>query len=194
MSTTPPPETPNEPPKKLQWWSGPRQILRYILGLDDTHHSIALGTAIGMFIGMTPTVGIQMIIVMIVAFLTKPFFHFNRVAALITVYISNPLTMVPIYYLDYKVGCIFFESHYTMADFEKILEYESFAGWWETITNLFVGVGLPLIVGSLVVAVVCSLPTYPVMRFLLKRFHRRRPRDNKASAAHEPAEANGEGG
>ena len=174
---------------KLKWWSGPREILRYILGLDDTHHSIALGTTIGMFIGMTPTVGIQMIIVMIVAFLTKPFFHFNRVAALITVYISNPLTMVPIYYLDYKVGTLFFESDYTLEHFERILHYESFAGWWETIVDLFVGVGMPLIVGSFVVATVCSLATYPSMRFLLKRFHRRKsfaPRSGGEAPTPEP--------
>lgn len=167
----------------LKWWSSPRALLRHILGLNDTHHSIALGTTIGMFIGMTPTVGVQMIIVVIVAFLAKPFFHFNRMAALITVYISNPITTVPIYYFNYKVGTIFYESHHTMADFEKILHYESFSGWWATIVELFVDIGVPLIVGSLIVATVCSLITYPVMRWLLKSFHRR----NDYSAKPEPA-------
>lgn len=173
MSSPPPPDAELNPPKSLKWYSSPREILRYLLGLDDTHHSIALGTTIGMFIGMTPTVGVQMILVMIVAFLTKRFFHFNRLAALITVYISNPVTMVPIYYLDYKIGTLFFESHHTMAHFEQILEYDNFAGWWRTIRELFVGVGLPLVVGSLVVATVCAAATYPLMRLLLKRFHRR---------------------
>ena len=77
--------------RPLRWWSDPRSLLRHILMLDDTPHSIALGTAIGMFIGMTPTVGIQMILVIVFAFLVKPLFTFNRIAALITVYISNPL-------------------------------------------------------------------------------------------------------
>ena len=158
----------------LKWWSSPRALLRHILGLDDTHHSIAMGVTVGMFIGMTPTVGIQMIIVVIVAFLTKPVFQFNRVAALITVYISNPVTMVPIYYLDYKVGTIFFGGEMPMERFEQILQYEDFAGWWETIVDLFVGIGRPLVVGSLVVSTVCSVATYPTMRWLLRRFHRRR--------------------
>lgn len=181
---------------QLKWWSSPRELLRYILGLDDTHHSIALGTTIGMFIGMTPTVGVQMVLVMLVAFATKPFFHFNRIAALITVYISNPITMVPIYYMDYKVGTIFFESAHTFEHFEQILHYEGFGGWWETIVSLFVGVGVPLIVGSLVVATVCSAATYPAMRWLLKRFHRRRPgnppdesRDGKPQPDQTPAES-----
>lgn len=174
---------PDNPP--LKWWSNPRELLRHILGLDDTQHSIALGTTIGMFVGMTPTVGVQMIIVAILAFLTKPFFHFNRVAALITVYISNPVTLVPIYYFDYKVGTIFFESHYTIEDFRHILHFEGFVGWWHAIVELFVDVGVPLIVGSLVVATVCAAVTYPMMRCLLKRFHRRQRAEPRQPSAPE---------
>jgi len=171
-TAVPPMTDKQKPPRaKFKWYSSPRDIIRYLLGLDDTHHAIALGTTIGVFVGMTPTVGIQMILVMVVAFLAKPFFHFNRVAALITVYISNPVTMVPIYYLDYKVGTLFFESRHTVEDFQQILHYNGFAEWWQTIVALFVDVGMPLLVGSLIVASVCAAPTYPLMRYLLKRFH-----------------------
>lgn len=169
--------------KKLKWWSSPRALFRHILGLDDTHHSIAMGTTVGMFIGMTPTVGIQMLVVMFVAILTKRFFEFNRVAALITVYISNPVTMIPIYYMNYKVGTVFFGGDVSRDEFAKILEYEDFAGWWTTIVDLFVGIGVPLIVGSLVVASVCAAITYPVMRWLLKTF-----RPEKTAPASSPAE------
>ncbi|HIC22647.1 MAG TPA: DUF2062 domain-containing protein, partial [Planctomycetes bacterium] len=34
---------------------------RRILQLEGSSHSIALGTAIGLFVAMTPTVGLQMI-------------------------------------------------------------------------------------------------------------------------------------
>jgi len=152
----------------LIWlWQMPRTLLRQILALDDTDHSKALGVAIGMFVGMTPTVGIQMIIVLVFAALTSRLFQFNRVAALLTVYISNPLTMLPIYWLDYKVGTIFMAGHATREQFEKILEYDGLAEWWETILGLFVTIGAPLIVGSLVVATTCGVVTYPVMRWLL---------------------------
>jgi uncharacterized protein len=173
---------------RLKWWSNPSTLLRHILGLDDTHHSIALGTTIGMWIGMTPTVGMQMVIVVIVAFVTKPFFHFNRIAALITVYISNPLTMVPIYYMNYKVGTLFYHGDHTIDDFRRILEYETFSGWWATIVDLFVGIGVPLIIGSFVVATVCAAATYPAMRWLLNRFHKRkRARRGAALAAVDEA-------
>jgi len=160
--------------KRLQWWSSPRTILRTILTLDDTPHSVALGTAIGMFIGMTPTVGIQMILVMVAAYLTRPFFSFNRVAALVTVYLSNPLSVVPIYWFDYKVGTWFIAGTATREDFEKILHYDGLAGWWNALCALFVDVGAPLIVGSLIVATVSGCATYPLMRYLRSN-ERRRP-------------------
>lgn len=148
-------------------WRTPQTLLRQILALDDTNHSKALGVSIGMFVGMTPTVGIQMIIILVIAVLTSRLFQFNRVAALLTVYISNPLTMLPIYWLDYKVGTWFIRGSATREQFAKILEYNGFAEWWETILGLFVTIGAPLIVGSLIVATFCGVVTYPLMRWLL---------------------------
>ncbi len=162
----------------LGWlWRTPKNLWWQILALDDTNHSKALGVAIGMWIGMTPTVGIQMILVMLFAVLTGRFFHFNRVAALLTVYISNPLTMLPIYWFDYTVGTWFVPGNATQSDFAKILEYNGFAEWWETILGLFVTIGAPLVLGSLVVATVCGLVTYPLMRWLLYCLPARTPAD-----------------
>ena len=53
-------------------------MFRAIVMLDDTPHSIALGTAIGLFIAWTPTVGIHMILVVALALL----FRANKVAGL----------------------------------------------------------------------------------------------------------------
>lgn len=148
----------------------PHAVLRNILGIDDSAHSIALGTAIGMAVGMSPTVGIQMIIVVIVAFLTRPFFHFNRMAGVLTVYVSNPLTIVPIYYFLYWVGTFFVAGDVTREDFERVLEYDGLSGWWNAITNLFVEIGAPLLIGTAIVAPICGLVTYPAMRGLLYWF------------------------
>lgn len=148
-------------------WRTPQTLLRQILALDDTDHSKALGVAIGIFIGMTPTVGIQMILVLLFAAATSRLFYFNRVAAILTVYISNPLTMLPIYWFNYKVGTYFVAGDASREEFAKVLEYNGFAEWWETILGLFVTIGWPLIVGSLVVAVSCGVASYPIMRWLL---------------------------
>jgi hypothetical protein len=160
--------------KSLKWWSDPRTLLRHVLMLDDTPHHIAMGVAVGMFIGMTPTVGIQMILVMIFAFLSKPLFHFNRVAALITVYISNPVTMLPIYWFDYKVGTFFVERTVSRDEFQQIFEYDGFAEWWQTIVDLFVEIGWPLAAGTAVVATVSGVVSYPIILWLVRTFQRRR--------------------
>ncbi|MEZ6044903.1 MAG: DUF2062 domain-containing protein [Planctomycetaceae bacterium] len=165
------------PPKLgLKWYSSPRKLLRAILMLDDDRHSIALGTAIGMFIGMTPTVGAQMLIVFILSLLTRPFFKFNVIAAMITVYISNPLTMVPIYYFDYKVGSLLMEGEAPISRFTEILSNEQNLSWWNQIYTLLVEFGWPLVLGSLIIGTACALLTYPAMNYLLKSFrHEKKP-------------------
>lgn len=157
---------------KPAWTLNPRVLLRSILMLDDSAHSIALGTAIGMFIALTPTVGIQMLMVVCLAFVTRPLFRFNQIASLITVYISNPLTVVPIYWFDYKIGTYFVGGSLTQKDFARILEFEGFSGWWETVTQLLLEVGSPLIIGSLIVGSFFGLITYPIMLRLLTHFRR----------------------
>lgn len=157
------------PDASLHWRSSPRTLLRSVLMLDDSQHSIALGSAIGIGIGMTPTVGVQMIIVGILALLTRRLFYFNRVAACVGVYISNPVTMVPIYYFLYWMGTFFVAGHVTRDQFQALLEYEGFAGWWNTVCGLVYDLGTPLLIGTLVVAPISGILTYPVMRILLKK-------------------------
>jgi len=161
--------------RPFHWWSSPRTLIRQLLMLDDTVHSIALGAAVGMFVGMTPTVGLQMVLILLVALVARPLFRFNQVAGLIAVYISNPLTIIPIYWCDYKIGTLFFGGTVTRADFAAILQYEGLAQWWQTLVALFVDVGAPLVVGSLIVGTVVALLTYPATRWLLLTFREPRP-------------------
>ena len=109
---------------RMTWRSSPRELLRTILMLHDTPHSIALGTAIGMFVGLTPTVGFQMLLVVAISLLSWRYFRFNRLAALITVYVSNPLTLMPIYWLNYRVGTLFVPGILTKEEFACIVEYD----------------------------------------------------------------------
>ncbi|MGH7201555.1 MAG: DUF2062 domain-containing protein [Planctomycetaceae bacterium] len=152
-----------------RWWPprDPRTMLRTILQLDDSPHSIAMGVAVGMFLGLLPTIGVQMVLVMLVAFLARPFLRFNRVAALSTVFITNPLTVVPIYYCEYWVGTWIFEGDLTPEDFARILEFHGLTQWWSAILELFIDVGAPLVVGSLIVATVAGVLSYPIIRWLI---------------------------
>ncbi len=152
-----------------RWWATPRRLIRRLLSLDDTPHAIALGTAIGMFIGLTPTVGIQMIIVLLFAVATRRLFHFNRAAGLITVYVSNPITMLPMYAGFYITGRLFVAAPLTSIDFQQRFEATLEGDWTEPLRFLFTEVGWPMLLGSLLIASVGSAITYPVVHYLLKR-------------------------
>lgn len=161
-----------------QLWSSPRVILRQILALDDAPRAIALGAAIGVTIGLTPTVGLQTIEVLLFAVLTRRFFYFNRTAALLLIYLSNPLTIVPIYYGLYWIGSCFVPGTVTIGEFRQILEFDGFAGWLTTVSDLMFRVGLPLAIGTVIVAPLGGFLSYPTTIALI-RWYRGTPPEAK---------------
>ena len=112
-----------------RWWTSPGRLVQRVLTLDDTPHSIALGTAIGMFVGLTPTVGIQMMVILAIAGITQRMFHFNRLAGVITVYVSNPLTIVPLYAAFYYIGSLMVDAPMSPAEFQERFEQTLNQGW-----------------------------------------------------------------
>ncbi len=73
--------------------------LRFIR-LRGTAEDVARGMALGVFIGITPTMGVQMPLAFFFAMLLKE----NKIAAVIGVWISNPMTAIPIYTYNFKIG------------------------------------------------------------------------------------------
>ncbi len=154
---------------------GSDSLPRRLLQLDGSAESIALGTAFGLFVAMTPTVGVQMIIILLIS-LVLPI---HRIAGLIMVYVSNPLTVVPIYWFDYWVGlkCLAQEG-LTRANFE--LMYQEAAsqanevGWFEGGLELLRSIGNdalgPLFLGGAVVGLICGLPAYPITLRFVRRY------------------------
>ena len=70
------------PPIVRRFWTQPRRIARELLALDDSPHAIAAGAAVGIWLGLTPTVGIQMVLVALLALICRGWLYFNRTAAL----------------------------------------------------------------------------------------------------------------
>lgn len=147
-------------------------MLRSVITLRDTPHSIALGTAVGTFIGLTPTVGIQMILVLTVAAILRPLVRFNRIAALIAVYISNPITTLPIYWFNYKLGTWFVAGQVTYQEFTQIFHYEGFSEWLRLLADLTYKLGWPLVIGSGIVALVFGVVAYFVIKPLVIAYQR----------------------
>lgn len=153
-------------------WLRPRYILRELLSLDDKPHAIALGAAIGMWVGLTPTVGIQIPMVIAAWLISRRWAYFNVTAALLVVMISNPLTTPIIYWATYKLGAMILGSGLEVS-FGKVMEFDSFQTWWTTVCDIVVQAGWPLAVGSLIIATTIAIPTYAAVFYLCKRFHLR---------------------
>ena len=88
------------------WYRRHRQQLRQfvyhnLLHADDPPHPLALGVAVGMFVAFTPTVGVQMVLAGFLSWLLRA----NKAVSIAVVWISNPGTMVPIYWYCYRIGC-----------------------------------------------------------------------------------------
>jgi uncharacterized protein (DUF2062 family) len=78
-----------------------RQRLRGLLQLDDTPRSIGWGTFWGTFISWLPLLGLQTVLALVLPTL----FGGNRLACMtVTWVLPNPLTLVPMFWLDYLAG------------------------------------------------------------------------------------------
>lgn len=80
-----------------------RRFLRSILIINDTPHRVAFGIAIGTFVAYQPIVGVQMILGVFLALA----FRANVTATLPPAWITNPLTIVPIYMGLHWLGNLF---------------------------------------------------------------------------------------
>ncbi len=69
---------------------------------------LARGACVGIFIGMTPTEGFQTFLMVVLWNLARPFgaFRFNFKIAYAVSWVSNYLTMVPLYFLFYYTGAV----------------------------------------------------------------------------------------
>jgi uncharacterized protein (DUF2062 family) len=77
-----------------------RRIYERFVKIRGRPREIALGFALGIFIGMTPTMGIQMPIAIFFAAMLK----WSKISAAFGVWITNPLTSPFIYGITYIVG------------------------------------------------------------------------------------------
>ncbi len=77
-----------------------RTIVHRILGVGDTPRRIAWGMFLGTMVGFTPTLGFQIMIYLALATLLRA----NKISGIPILFISNPLTAVPLYWSCWRVG------------------------------------------------------------------------------------------
>ncbi|MHC4872116.1 MAG: DUF2062 domain-containing protein [Planctomycetota bacterium] len=140
-------------------------VARQLVKLRATPHAIALGTAIGIFVGMTPTVGLQMLIGVIIATVVGA----NRVAAALPAWITNPFTIVPIYSFNYWLGTFFVKGP-GLEEFK--IKISQLSGW-RSVYDLGVDILVPLTIGCCLVGIALAIPAYPLAYRMVSIFRRR---------------------
>jgi uncharacterized protein len=88
------------PVKNKRIFTSLQNTYKKFLGIRGNPHEIAAGFALGIFVGMSPTMGGQTAIALFFALLLK----WNKVSSVIGVWISNPFTAPFIYSFTYFIG------------------------------------------------------------------------------------------
>jgi uncharacterized protein (DUF2062 family) len=175
-------------------WRKTREWFIHLLHLDDSAHRIALGAALGVFIAFTPTIGFQMLLVLLVTSAVRA----NKVAGLPMPWITNPVTILPMFSFNYYVGWRVVGGPGLKGFQDQLFQLMSLdlgwidwvKGWW----HLMIDMAGPLWVGSLIVGFGAGLVAYGVMFYLIRvyrRHHRRRQAQEKEARARSLAEAAG---
>jgi len=115
--------------------------------------ALAKGFAVGLFVAFTPTLGIQMLLTCIVIL----FIPGNLPIALATCWLTNPITAIPVYTVEWHIGEMILGifGHDSGAP-PNIVEYESIMDF---VTNIFKQGGT-LWLGSIISSAIIALLGY----------------------------------
>jgi len=127
--------------------------------LNVDEYALARGVAVGLVVGLTPTVGIQTFIMLIASLV----FRANFPAAMVVSFVSNPLTMGPLYYGFNRLGG-------WLMDLLPI-SHAPVSGLGQGIANET----LAMVIGSLVIAAPAGLVGYALFLFLWRKLKLRLP-------------------
>ena len=127
-----------------------------IFRIRDFPEAVAVGLAWGAAVSFTPLLGLHIIICFLGTWLMRG----NLIAATV----GNPWTFPFFFYIDYKIGMLFFNETLESYEFKVNFLIENFQ-------NLFI----PTFVGSLPVAIIIWFITYYLSKKLLsKRYNEKK--------------------
>jgi uncharacterized protein (DUF2062 family) len=161
-----------------------RSTIRRLLAIDDPPERTALAFSIGVFIAFSPFLGLHTIAATLIAFS----FRFNKIAIYAGTFINNPfLTLVPILLASYAVGALLMGRPLGLPpeSMELLRSPHLLTGaWWGKLFESGGNVLVPFFIGGMVLAVVCSVISYPLtLRFL--RAREKRDEQNTESRSQE---------
>jgi hypothetical protein len=170
------------------------RVYQRFLKLRGDPHAIGMGMSLGVFVGMSPLMGLHSVIAVTVAAM----FKWSKIAALIGVFVTNPLTAPLIYPLTYTLGAAILGNPVNLGTGGLDLG-AVFHGSPRVLANLFVGGAIIGLAGGTVSYVVAirairhyrrrrqlradGEAPFAAVRRRLKRVARRRRRKSKQKSS-----------
>lgn len=153
-----------------------------------TPEHTARGVANGVFWGLTPSVGLQTLAILATWLVARKVFgkESSLLQAFIWVWVNNPLTMAPMYYVFYVTGLWLLgdAGHAGGYDtFVALWESNTAGGWWDGMLAIARSIGVPTAIGSIPYAVIGSALSY---HWALRVVRRRKARLLHARATSIP--------
>lgn len=186
-------------PHRYLWRRARHFVVHRVLRVDDTPHRIAMGVAVGLFVAWTPTMGVQMILAFAVAALLRA----NKAIAVALVWLTNPFTMLPVYYINWFVGRTIVPTTDHLALTEAYIRLGELArhsqSWfellgklghptfWKSLARIFLELGFDLWVGSFVLGAVLAVLGYFTTVHTVISYRQRRSRRREPSALSGPS-------
>ena len=161
--------------KSLKYWLRVYQRRLYLSfrNLKGNPITLARGLALGVFAGCFPFFGLQSIIGVVLATI----FRGSKVAAIAGTWISNPLTYIPIYVFNFKVGKLLLGVE-TISSQE--INLESISAFMELGSTF----AIVLLTGCCVVGLILAPISYVVSLSVFKRLQRKKSRLRKKRSPH----------
>jgi uncharacterized protein (DUF2062 family) len=164
-----------------------RPVLRWLIRLRGSPQAIAGGFSLGLFIALTPTIGLQIVL----AFFLATALNVNRPAAVLAVWITNPITIPAIFSINYWLGSLIWEGpsvpDVSLRLFELASQLTTLDLWAITdqlsaVTELGIDIIIPLVLGSIIAGTLSSILSYFILLRLLtflvaRRAKRKRMKD-----------------
>jgi uncharacterized protein (DUF2062 family) len=137
-----------------------------LMAITDTPHSIALGSAIGIFFGFTPLYPLKTLLSIAVAWICRC----NKIAAAIAVTLHDVMiwAMPAIYVAEYHFGCWILNRPVAQRVHFRQFRLHDYAHW-HVFSRVVWPTFWPAFVGSLFVAIPSAIFVYFLMRLLISR-------------------------
>ena len=137
-------------------WKFKKVVVR-LLRLNNSPQEIALGIAIGVFIGILPVYGLHTVLAVIAAILVRPA---NKIAIFLGTSISLPPTVPPITWAGYEIGRLILKGKFEPLSWSvfKNITFQKIYGYYQ-----------PLFLGSVILGIICAAIFYLLTFFIIRK-------------------------